>query len=133
MKTEFLIAALTAALLTPISFGQGNYGGYSQPQSQPPPASGDRAKQATTTTTKKIMPVGVKGYLEEQMANSRDKKFHVALNGKDVALTPVKFLPEAKLGGNKSAAAVEMKGADGKTYDINFVLANNQVTGASIG
>ena len=64
------------------------------------------------------MPVGVKGYLDEQMANSKDKKFHVALNGKDVALTPIKFHPEAKLGGNKSAGAVEMKGADGSPAGV---------------
>ena len=79
------------------------------------------------------MPVGVKGYLESQIANSNDKKFHVALNGKDLALTPLKFGAERKLGGGRSSTAVEMKGTDGKIYEIDFVSSGDQVTGASVG
>lgn len=79
------------------------------------------------------MPVGVKGYLDDQLANSKDKKFHVALNGKDVALTPLKFHEERKIGGGKSATAVDMKDADGRIYEIDFVTSNGQVTGASVG
>ena len=75
----------------------------------------------------------MKGYLDQQLATSKDKKFHVALNGKDVALTPVKFHEEKKLGGNKSSAAVDMKGVDGKIYEIDFVTSGGQVTGASVG
>ena len=79
------------------------------------------------------MPVGVKGYLDSQMSSSKDKKFHVSLNGKDLALNPVKFHEEKKLSGNKSSAAVDMKSADGKIYEIDFVLSGNQVTGAAVG
>ena len=79
------------------------------------------------------MPVGVKGYLDSQMASSKDKKFHVALNGKDLALTPLKFGAEKKLGGGKSSTPVDMKGADGKIYEIDFVSSGGQVTGASVG
>ncbi len=79
------------------------------------------------------MPQGVKGYLDSQIANSKDKKFHVALNGKDVALTPEKFHEEKKLGGGKAATAVDMKGVDGKIYEIDFVSSGGQVTGASVG
>ncbi len=75
----------------------------------------------------------MKGYLDQQLATSKDKKFHVALNGKDLALSPVKFHEERKLGGNKSSAVVDMKSADGKIYEIDFVLSGNQVTGASVG
>ena len=109
-------------------------GGYSaaRPQSQPPQANVDRSMQ-TTTKTKTVYPQGVKGYLDSQMASSKDKKFHVALNGRDLALTPVKFHQEQKLGGNKSATAVDMKGADGKIYEIDFVTSNGEVTGASVG
>ena len=74
------------------------------------------------------MPVGVKGYLDEQLANSKDKKFHVSLNGKDLPLTPVKIRE-----GGKSVTPVEMKGADGKMYEIDFSLTNGQVTGARVG
>src|SRR5256885_4146396 len=133
MKTRIVIAALAASFITPIAFGQGMSGGYSQPQSQPPQSSSGGQQKSTTTTTKTTYPEGVKGYLDQQLATSKDKKFHVALNGKDVALTPVKFHEEKKLGGSKSSAAVDMKGADGKIYEIDFVLSGNQVTGASVG
>lgn len=79
------------------------------------------------------MPVGVKGYLDSLIASSKDKKFHVTLNGKDLALTPVKFGGEKKLGGGKSSTPVEMKGVDGKIYEIDFVSSGGQVTGASVG
>ena len=114
----------------------GGYGGGMQQQSQPPSSSnnGQQQQQMTTTTkTKTTYPQGVKGYLDQQLTMSKDKKFHVSLNGKDVALSPVKFYDEKKIGGNKSSAAVDMKGADGKIYEINFVLSGNQVTGAAVG
>jgi hypothetical protein len=133
MKTRVLIAAGIALFVTPIGFGQ-MQGSYSQPQSQPPqPTTGGQQKTTTSTTTKTTYPVGVKGYLDQQLASSKDKKFHVALNGKDLALTPIKFGAERKLGSGKSSTAVEMKGADGKIYEIDFVLSGNQVTSASVG
>ena len=134
MSTRILIAAISASFITSIAFGQGMYGGgYSQPQSQPPqPSTGDQQK-TTTRTTKTTYPQGVKGYLDQQLAMSKDKKFHVSLNGKDLALTPIKIHEEKKIGGNKSSAAAEMKAADGKIYEIDFVLSGGQVTGASVG
>jgi hypothetical protein len=133
MNKRILLAAAVTSFITPIAFGQMS-GAYSQPQSQPPPpSSSGQTKQTTSTTTKTTMPVGVKGYLDSQVASSKDKKFHVALNGKDVALTPVKFHEEKKLGGGKSSTAVDMKGADGKIYEIDFISTGGQVTGASVG
>jgi hypothetical protein len=132
MKIRIVIAAVVASFITPIAFGQ-MYGSYAKPQTQPPQSSTGGQQKTTTTTTKTTYPQGVKGYLDQQLATSKDKKFHVSLNGKDVALTPVKFHDEKKLGGNKSSEAVDMKGADGKIYEIDFVLSGNQVTGASVG
>ena len=134
MNTRIIIAAAIASFGSQLAFGQmGGYGGGSS-QSQPPPSSSGQSKQ-TTTTTKTVMPVGVKAYLDSQMASSKDKKFHVALNGKDLALTPIKIHDEktTKLGGGKSSTAVDMKGADGKVYEIDFVSSGGQVTGASVG
>ena len=134
MNTQILIAAVVTSSISPIAFGQMS-GSYSQPQAQQPAQSstGGQEKTTTTTKTKTTMPVGVKGYLDSQIASSKDKKFHVALNGKDLALTPVKFHEDQKLGGNKSSTAVDMKGADGKIYEIDFVTSGGQVTGASVG
>ena len=134
MNTQILIAAVVTSSISPIAFGQMS-GSYSQPQAQQPAQSstGGQEKTTTTTKTKTTMPVGVKGYLDSQIASSKDKKFHVALNGKDVALTPIKFHDEEKLGGSKSSTAVDMKSADGKIYEIDFVSSGGQVTGASVG
>src|SRR5437870_13401668 len=133
MKTQILIAAVVTSSISPIAFGQMS-GSYSQPQAQQPAqsSSGDQ-KKSTTTPTKTTYPQGVKGYLDQQLATSKDKKFHVTLNGKDLGLTPVKFHEEKKLGGNKSSTAVDMKSADGKIYEIDFVSSGGQVTGASVG
>src|SRR5438128_8577838 len=133
MNTQILIAAVVTSSISPIAFGQMS-GSYSQPQAQQPAQSSTGGQQkTTTTTTKTTMPVGVKGYLDSQMASSKDKKFHVALNGKDLALAPVKIREEKKLGGGKSSTPVDMKGTDGKVYEIDFVSSGGQVTGASVG
>lgn len=128
MKTRILIAAIAMSFGSSIAFAQ--MAGYSggMTQSQPPQTSGDRTQQKTsTTTTKTTYPQGVKGYLDQQMAGSKDKKFHVSLNGKDVALTPGKIHE-----GGKSTTSVDMKGSDGKMYEIDFALTNGQVTGARV-
>jgi hypothetical protein len=131
MNTRILsAAAVFTLLLSPFAFGQ--MYGYSAPQSQPQQAAGDRTMQAATKS-KTTYPQGVKGYLDQQLASSKDKKFHVSLNGKDLALSPVKFHEEKKVGGTKSSTAVDMKGADGKVYEIDFTTTNGQVTGASVG
>ena len=133
MKIRIVIAAVVTSFITPIAFGQMSGGGYSQPQSQPQQSSADGQQKTTTATTKKTTyPVGVKGYLDQQLAMSKDKKFHVALNGKDLALTPIKIHEEGK-GSGKATVPVEMKGADGKTYEIDFTTSNGQVTGARVG
>ena len=100
---------------------------------QPQQSSSGGQEKSTTTTTKTTYPQGVKGYLDQQLATSKDKKFHVALNGKDLALSPVKFYEEKKLSGGKSSTAVDMKSADGRIYEIDFTSSGSQVTGASVG
>src|SRR5690242_5646073 len=128
MKTLNLIAAISALFGTTIVFGQ--MGNYAQPQAQVPQSQSNTAGQqkTTTTTTKKVMPVGVKGYLDDQLAHSSDKKFHVSLNGKDLALTTGTIHPE-----HNGKTAVDMKGADGNTYEIDFVTSKGQVSGARVG
>src|SRR5437016_12548021 len=103
MNTRIIIAAAIASFVSPIAFGQ--MGGYSggRTQSQPPaPSSSGQSNQTQTTTTKTVMPVGVKAYLDSQMASSKGKKFHVGLNGKDLALTRMKIGKRKKRGDAKS-------------------------------
>lgn len=134
MNTRILIAALVTSVISPIAFAQmsGGYGGGNMNQSQPP-RSGQSMQTQTTTTTKAAAPVGVKGYLDNVMANSKDNKFHATLSGMNLALTPLKFHEEKKLGGGKATTAVDMKGADGKIYEIDFATSSDQVTSAKIG
>jgi hypothetical protein len=135
MNTRIVIGAAVTSFVSSVSFGQVQMRpgyGAGMTQGQPSQMSVDRTQQ-TTTTTKTVMPIGVKRYLDSQMVNSKDKKFHVSLNGKDLALTPMTFHAEKKLGGNKSSTAVDMKGVDGKTYEIDFVSSGGQVTSASVG
>jgi uncharacterized protein YpmS len=131
MNLRILIAITIALFVRSLAFGQMYGAGNLQPQG--PQSSSSGQQKTTTTTTKKVMPVGVKGYLDEQIANSKDKRFHVALNGKDLALTPVTFHQEQKLGGGKGTMAVDMKAADGKVYEIDFVTSGGQVSGAKVG
>src|SRR5205809_6574363 len=103
MNTQILIATVVTSSISPIAFGQMS-GSYSQPQArQPAQSSTDGQQKTTTTTTKTTMPVGVKGYLDSQIASSKDKKFHVALNAKDLALTPVKFHENQRHAGERAA------------------------------
>lgn len=134
MNTRILIVALVTSVISPIAFAQmsGGYGGNMN-QSQPPRSSGGQSMQTQTTTTKAAVPVGVKGYLDNVIANSKDNKFHATLSGKNLALTPLKFHEEKKLGGGKATTAVDMKAADGKIYEIDFVTSGDQVIGAKIG
>ena len=82
MNTRILIAALVTSVISPIAFAQmTGYGGGGMPQSQQPQSSGEQPSMKTqTTSTKGAAPIGVKGYLDNIMANSKDKKFHATFS-----------------------------------------------------
>ena len=63
----------------------------------------------------------ISGYAEK----SRDNKFHIPNQRKDLALDLVKVHDDrfSSLGGDKYFACVDMKGSDGKIYDIDFFMA----------
>jgi hypothetical protein len=138
MNTRIIIAAAIASFGSQLAFGQGglsagNDHGRTESNGLPPSTTGLQSQQMTTTTTKKtVLPVGVKGYLDSQMANSKDHRFHMSVNGKDLPLTPVTYHAEQKLGAGKSAMAVDMKGVDGKVYEMNFVTSGGVVAGGKI-
>ena len=92
MKTPILIVAIVGTMITTLGFGQMNYGAGAPPVSQPSQQTTAGQPNTSTTTTKTTYPQGVKGYLDQQMAGSKDKKFHVSVNGKDLAMTPIKTL-----------------------------------------
>src|ERR1700757_5070821 len=77
-------------------------------------------------------PPDVKAYLDRQIATSKDQKFHMNVNGKDLALTPFHVWPQKTTGFNTTATAISMRSDEGSVYDIEFSTAGAQVTGIRI-
>jgi len=98
-----------------------------QPQALPTPAP----TQAKPTPTP-VPPPDVKAYLDRQVANSKDKKFHLAVNGRDLALTPFHVWAQKSTGADSTSTCIDMKSDDGRIYDIDFVTTGPQVTGIKI-
>ena len=67
---------------------------------------------------------GLKQFISGYSAKSPDKKFHIPFQRKDLALDLVRVHDDrfSSLGGNKYFACVDMKGNDGRVYDIDFFM-----------
>ena len=98
---------------------------------QPRPTSTPAPTQAKPTPTP-VPPPDVKAYLDRQVANSKDKKFHFTVNGKDLALTPFHVWAQKSTGADSTSTCIDMKSDDGRIYDIDFVTTGPQVTGVKI-
>ena len=79
-----------------------------------------------------VPPPDVKAYLDRQVANSKDKKFHFTVNGKDLALTPFHVWTQKSTGSNTTSTCIDMKSDDGRIYDIDFVTTGPQVSSIRI-
>ena len=97
----------------------------SRPTATPTPT------QAKPTPTP-VPPPDVKAYLDRQVANSKDKKFHFTVNGKDLALTPFHVWTQKSTGANTTSTCIDMRSDDDKIYDIDFVTTGPQVTSIKI-
>jgi hypothetical protein len=84
------------------------------------PTKGAEAKQVSTAD----ISAGIKKNIDTKTKKSPDGKFHVNYQGQDLALDLTKVHDDRlrDLGGGKYFACVDMKGTDGKTYDIDFFL-----------
>ena len=98
---------------------------------EPRPASTPAPAPAKPTPTP-VPPPDVKAYLDRQLANSKDKKFHFTVNGKDLALTPFHVWAQKSTGSNTTSTCIDMKSDDGRIYDIDFVTTGPQVTSIKI-
>jgi hypothetical protein len=76
------------------------------------------------TVSNADLSTGIKRHIATERRKAADKKFHVNYSGKDLALDLVKVHNDrlSSLGGDKYFACVDMKGADGKIYDIDFMM-----------
>jgi hypothetical protein len=95
-----------------------------QMQSQPTPAP-----ISVKPTPTPIPPPDAKAYLDREVAKSKDQKFHMTLNGKDVAMTPFHVWRQKETGPNSTSMCVDMRGDDGRIYDIDFMTTGAQVSG----
>jgi hypothetical protein len=94
-----------------------------QSQSQQLPQSTKGAPQsATMQASMSDVSDGLKRFISGYAAKSPDNKFHMPYQRKDLALDLVKLHDErlSNLGADKYFACVDMKGVDGKIYDVDF-------------
>ena len=126
MTTQLAIS-VSVALLTPVVFlpAQDHPRAPQQSQSQQLPQSAKGAPQAAMTeATMSNVSDGLKEFISGYATKSPDKKFHIPFQRKDLALDLVKVHDDrlSSLGGNKYFACVDMKGTDGRLYDIDFLM-----------
>src|SRR6266550_2669455 len=96
-----------------------------QSQSQQLPQTRTGAPQAAMTeATMSDVSDGLKRFIGSYSTKSADKKFHMPYNRKDLALDLIKVHDDrfSSLGGDKYFACVDMRGTDGKIYDIDFFM-----------
>ena len=129
MITRLAIAISVSLLLaSAISvFATGEHPGPpQQSQSQQLPQTRTGAPQAAMTeATMSDVSDGLKKFIGSYSMKSADKKFHVPYQRKNLALDLVRVHDDrlSSLGGDKYFACVDMKGTDGKIYDIDFLMA----------
>jgi hypothetical protein len=120
MFSRLIIAAAIALFFTPAAAL------FAQEHPEHPKKSAEHPKQAAEkqVSTAEIS-AGIKKNVDVKTKNSPDGKFHVKYEGQDLALDLIRVHDDrlSDLGGGKYFACVDMKGTDGKTYDIDFFLS----------
>ena len=127
MTTRLAISVFVGLLVVPVVpiAAQEHPRAPQQSQSQQLPQTGTGAPQAVMTeATMSNVSAGLKEFISGYAAKSADKKFHMPYQRKDLALDLVKLHDDrlSSLGGNKYFACVDMKGTDGRLYDIDFLM-----------
>jgi hypothetical protein len=127
MTTRLAISVFLGLLLSPVLplLAQEHPRAPQQSQSQQlPQTTGGAPQAAMTQATMSEVSDGLKTFINGYAAKSPDNKFHIPFQRKDLALDLVKVHDDrfASLGGNKYFACVDMKGKDGRMYDIDFFM-----------
>ena len=101
-------------------------GGEHPKQGAEHPKKAGAEKQVSTAD----ISAGIRKNIDAQSKKSADQKFHVKYESQDLALDLIKVHDDRlqDLGGGKYFACVDMKGTDGKTYDIDFFLTGQPGT-----
>lgn len=116
MILRIIIAAAIALFFTPplVIFSQ------EHPEHPEHSKKGGAEKRVSTAD----ISAGIKTNIETETKKSSDGKFHAKHEGQDLALDLIRVHDDrlSDLGGGRYFACVDMKGTDGKTYDIDFFL-----------
>src|SRR5437016_12262515 len=128
MTKRFATSVFVGLLLAPVVSvrAQDHPRAPQQSQSQQLPQTTKGAPQATMMqSSMSDVSDGLKRFISGYAAKSADNKFHMPYQRKDLALDLVKLHDDrfSSLGGDKYFACVDMKGRDGKIYDIDFLIA----------
>ena len=127
MTTRLAISVFVGLLLTPVVqlIAQEHPRAPQQSQSQQLPQTTRGAPQAAMTeATMSDVSDGLQKFISGYAAKSADKKFHMPYQRKDLTLDLVRVHDDrlSSLGGDKYFACVDMKGRDGRLYDIDFFM-----------
>ncbi len=127
MTTRLAICVSIALLLVPASPLRAQDHPRAPQQSQQLPQTRTRNPQSATeplVVSDAEISAGVRKYISTHAEKSADKKFHVQSGGKDVALDLITIHADrlSDLGGDKHFVCVDMKGANGATYDVDFFI-----------
>jgi len=127
MITRLVIAAAIVLFFTPVVpvFSQEHpehptKSGEHPKKGAEHPKKGGEAKQVSTAD----ISAGITKNIDAKSKKSPDGKFPVQYEGQDLAIELIKVHDDRlqDLGDGKYFACVDMKGTDGKTYDIDFFL-----------
>ena len=94
------------------------------------PEHPQKGKAGKKQVSKSDISAGIKKNIDAETQKSSDGKFHVKYQSQDLALDLIRVHDDrlSDLGGGKYFACVDMKGTDGKTYDIDFFLTGQPGT-----
>ena len=94
------------------------------------PEHPQKGKAGKKQVSKSDISAGIKKNIDAETKKSSDGKFHVNYQSQDLALDLIRVHDDrlSDLGGGKYFACVDMKGTDGRTYDIDFFLTGQPGT-----
>jgi hypothetical protein len=123
MISKLIMAAAIALFFTPV---------LAQEHPEHPKKTTEHPKQGAEHPTKSAekqvstadISAGIRKNIDAKSKKSSDGKFRVNYEGQDLALDLVRVHDDrlSDLGDGRYFACVDMKAADGKTYDIDFFL-----------
>src|SRR5438477_5477158 len=121
MISRFILAVSIALFFAPVGFAQEH---PEHPKNKGDTGKSEHPEKAGKEVSTTDISAGIKKHIAAESQKSSDKKFHTRHEGNDLALDLVKVHDDrlSNLGDGKYFACVDMKAADGTTYDIDFFM-----------